>query len=195
MSMAALRLWLRCLFGPKLTRIHRDPEQAGSGPSSGWPYQPRTLEKHTDSVLGWASGLWSLSYYTSPLLAWYLYRKGYVCSSRLVPVSQYLGTLLVLLLGVACLRGIGRWTNPEYVQFISILEENRRSRSPESKRRLACFDFEFCAWPVDFSWSEAGSRKDLSRGGVPLLKTEPRHRGAADSVLSTIQKLPCQVIR
>ena len=30
---------------------------------------------------------------------------GYICSSKLVPVSQYLGTVLVCLLGVACLRG------------------------------------------------------------------------------------------
>lgn len=31
--------------------------------------------------------------------------SGYICSAKLVPVSQYLGTVLVCLLGVACLRG------------------------------------------------------------------------------------------
>ena len=31
--------------------------------------------------------------------------SGYICSSKLVPVSQYVGTVLVCLLGVACLRG------------------------------------------------------------------------------------------
>lgn len=30
---------------------------------------------------------------------------GYICSSKLVPLSQYVGTALVCLLGVACLRG------------------------------------------------------------------------------------------
>lgn len=30
---------------------------------------------------------------------------GYICSSKLVPVSHYVGTVLVCLLGVACLRG------------------------------------------------------------------------------------------
>ena len=73
--------------------------------SQGWNYQPLRLEKHTDSVIGWvstsaltnafneaiihqvkvnnhtscflqASVLWSLSYYSSPLLLCYLYRKG-----------------------------------------------------------------------------------------------------------------------
>lgn len=31
--------------------------------------------------------------------------SGYICSSKLIPVSQYIGTVLVCLLGVACLRG------------------------------------------------------------------------------------------
>lgn len=30
---------------------------------------------------------------------------GYICGSKLIPVGQYLGTVLVCLLGVACLRG------------------------------------------------------------------------------------------
>jgi len=30
---------------------------------------------------------------------------GYICSSKLIPLSQYVGTALVCLLGVACLRG------------------------------------------------------------------------------------------
>lgn len=38
----------------------------------------------------------------SPPLALF---SGYICSAKLVPVSQYLGTVLVCLLGVACLRG------------------------------------------------------------------------------------------
>ena len=37
--------------------------------------------------------------------------------------------------------------------------------------------------------------RKLSQGGVSLLKPEPRHRGSADSVLSSIRTLPCHVIR
>ncbi|XP_041091076.1 phosphatidylserine lipase ABHD16A-like [Polyodon spathula] len=114
-----------------------EPDRTGPGPGGarqqGWLYQPNALERHTSSILGWASVLWSLSYYTSPLLVFYLYRKGYICLSKLVPVGQYTGTLLILLLGVACLRGIGRWTNPEYVQFITILEESKNNNSPGNK--------------------------------------------------------------
>ncbi|KAI4790550.1 hypothetical protein KUCAC02_034558, partial [Chaenocephalus aceratus] len=159
----------------------------------GWNYQPRSLEKHSDSILSWASALWSLSYYSSPLLLCYLYRKGYICSSKLVPVSQYVGTVLVCLLGVACLRGLGRWKNSEYLQFISILDENKDNHTPANKKRLRCYDFDFSYWPSDFSWSEVSNPK-LSKAGVSLLKPEPRLRGAADSVLHSVRTLPCHII-
>uniref|UniRef100_A0A4W4E4C1 Phosphatidylserine Lipase ABHD16 N-terminal domain-containing protein n=1 Tax=Electrophorus electricus TaxID=8005 RepID=A0A4W4E4C1_ELEEL len=189
-------LWLRCLLGPNLHRVHRPPEQPrpeGRAGRRGWDYQPRSLERHTDSILGWALALWSLSYYSSPLILCYLYRKGYICSSKLVPLSQYVGTALVCLLGVACLRGWGRWRNSEYLQFITILEETRKNRTPSNKRKLASYDFDFSHWPADFSWKEVSNPK-LSKAGVSLLKPEPKHRGATDSLLSSVRTLPCHVI-
>lgn len=189
-------MWLRCLFGPNLHRIHRSPDQTrtdGRPSRRGWNYQPRGLERHTGSILGWASVLWSVSYYSSPLLLCYLYRKGYICSSKLIPLSQYVGTALVCLIGVTCLRGWGRWRNPEYLQFVSILEETRKNNTPNNKKKLACFDFDFKHWPVDFSWKEVSSLK-LSKGGVSLLRPEPKHRGAADSVLNSVRTLPCHIL-
>uniref|UniRef100_A0A3Q0SBK3 Abhydrolase domain containing 16A, phospholipase n=1 Tax=Amphilophus citrinellus TaxID=61819 RepID=A0A3Q0SBK3_AMPCI len=156
----AVWTWLRCVLGPHLQRIHRSPDQSrpdGRSGRRGWNYQPRSLEKHTDSILGWASALWSLSYYSSPLLLCYLYRKGYICSSKLVPVSQYVGTVLVCLLGVACLRGWGRFRNAEYVQFITVLEETKKNHTPANKKKLRCYDFGFSHWPLDFSWTEVSS--------------------------------------
>ncbi|RVE62829.1 hypothetical protein OJAV_G00161600 [Oryzias javanicus] len=192
----ALWQFFRCLPGPRLQRIHRSPDQNqrdGRSNRRGFNYQPRGLEKHTDSILGWASTVWSLSYYSSPLLLCYLYRKGYICSSKLVPVSQYFGTILICLLGVACLRGWGRWKNPEYLQFISILEETKRNHSPENKRKLRGFTFDFAHWPQDFSWREVTSSK-LSKTGVSLLKPEPKLRGTADSILYSVRTLPCHII-
>ncbi|KAG9344973.1 hypothetical protein JZ751_009513 [Albula glossodonta] len=189
-------VWFRCLFGPNLHRIHRPPDQnrpEGRAGRRGWTYQPKSLEKHTDSILGWASALWSLSYYSSPLILCYLYRKGYFCSTKLIPVSQYVGTVLVCLLGIACLRGLGRWRNPEYLQFITILEETRKNHNHSNKKKLACYDFDFSHWPADFNWKEVSSPK-LSQGGVSLLKPEPRHRGSADSVLSSFRTLPCHIL-
>uniref|UniRef100_A0A673CG11 Abhydrolase domain containing 16A n=1 Tax=Sphaeramia orbicularis TaxID=375764 RepID=A0A673CG11_9TELE len=96
--------------------------------------------------------------------------SGFICSSKLVPVSQYVGTVLVCLLGVACLRGWGRWKNSEYVQFVSILEETKQNHTPGNKVRK------------------------LSKAGVSLLKPEPRLRGAADNILNSVRTLPCHII-
>uniref|UniRef100_A0AAX7TKC9 Monoacylglycerol lipase ABHD16A n=1 Tax=Astatotilapia calliptera TaxID=8154 RepID=A0AAX7TKC9_ASTCA len=201
----AVWMWLRCVLGPHLQRIHRSPDQSrpdGRSGRRGWNYQPRGLERHTDSILGWASALWSLSYYSSPLLLCYLYRKGFICSSKLVPVSQYVGTVLVCLLGVACLRGWGRFRNTDYVQFITILEETKKNHTPASKKKLRCYDFDFSHWPLDFiHWMNTAtesfdylSDRKLSKAGVSLLRPEPRLRGAADSVLHSVRTLPCHII-
>ncbi|XP_035964179.2 phosphatidylserine lipase ABHD16A isoform X3 [Halichoerus grypus] len=203
---------LSCVLGPRLYKIYRerDSERAPSGvpetptsvttpSSSSWDtyYQPRALEKHADSILALASVFWSISYYSSPFAAFYLYRKGYLSLSKVVPFSHYAGTLLLLLAGVACLRGIGRWTNPQYRQFITILEATHRNQSAENKRQLANYNFDFKSWPVDFHWEEPSSRKESrggpSRQGVALLRSEPLHRGTADTLLNRVKKLPCQI--
>uniref|UniRef100_A0A8D0QII0 Phosphatidylserine lipase ABHD16A n=1 Tax=Sus scrofa TaxID=9823 RepID=A0A8D0QII0_PIG len=203
---------LSCVLGPRLYKIYRerDSERAASGvpgtptsvttaSSSSWDtyYQPRALEKHADSILALASVFWSISYYSSPFAFFYLYRKGYLSLSKVVPFSHYAGTLLLLLAGVACLRGIGRWTNPQYRHFITILEAAHRNQSAENKRQLANYNFDFRSWPVDFHWEEPSSRKGSrggpSRRGVALLRPEPLHRGTADTLLNRVKKLPCQI--
>uniref|UniRef100_A0A8J9E6A6 Phosphatidylserine lipase ABHD16A n=1 Tax=Pongo abelii TaxID=9601 RepID=A0A8J9E6A6_PONAB len=151
----------------------------------------------TLGILALASVFWSISYYSSPFAFFYLYRKGYLSLSKVVPFSHYAGTLLLLLAGVACLRGIGRWTNPQYRQFITILEATHRNQSSENKRQLANYNFDFRSWPVDFHWEEPSSRKESrggpSRQGVALLRPEPLHRGTADTLLNRVKKLPCQI--
>uniref|UniRef100_A0A8C8RS72 Phosphatidylserine lipase ABHD16A n=1 Tax=Pelusios castaneus TaxID=367368 RepID=A0A8C8RS72_9SAUR len=150
-------------------------------------YQPRTLEKHADSILALVSlpapGAFTLC--LSP-------PAGYLTMSKVVPFSHYAGTMLLLLAGVACLRGIGRWTNPQYVQFITVLEDSHRIGTPEIKKKLASYNFDFRSWPVDFRWDEASSRSE-SRG-ISLLRPEPKHRSAANGFLRSVKKLPCQIV-
>ncbi|XP_075042693.1 phosphatidylserine lipase ABHD16A [Mixophyes fleayi] len=222
-----LRRWLRgagllylCIRGPRLYRVYRlngraaigrgqagaegspqrSPETSSETSSEGsWEsfYQPKALEKHTDSILAWVSVLWTISYYSSPLAVFYLYRKGYMNMTRLVPLGQYGMTLLLLLAGVACLRGLGRWSNPQYIQFISILGRTNIDNSPENKKKLSNYNFDFRSWPIDFQWNEMSSKEYETlgpSGGVPLLKPEPRTRGAGDGLLQRMQKLPCQII-
>ncbi|XP_069491220.1 phosphatidylserine lipase ABHD16A [Ambystoma mexicanum] len=196
-------LLLRCVLGPRLYREYRESPRGGPArnPGGSWEsfYQPRSLEKHTDSILAWVSVLWSISYYSSPLAVFYLYRKGYLSMARVVPLSQYAGTLLLVLAGVACLRGLGRWTNPQYIQFIRVLEDTKKDNSPQNKRRLASYNFEFKKWPVDFRWDETSSRKEhdgrsVVAGGVPLLKSESRPSSSASGILRKLQKPPCQLL-
>ncbi|KAJ6652943.1 hypothetical protein lerEdw1_010301 [Lerista edwardsae] len=197
---------LSCVLGPRLYRVYREREPGrphrhrseaahtpGVPPEPSWElyYQPRTLEKHADSILALASVLWSISYYSSPLAVFYLYRKGYLTMSKAVAFSHYAGTMLLLLAGIACLRGIGRWTNPQYIQFITILEDAHRYGTPEHKKKLAGYNFDFRSWPVDFRWDEASSRSD--RRNVPLLRPEPKHRSAVNGFLHAVKKLPCQI--
>ncbi|KAF7236218.1 Phosphatidylserine lipase ABHD16A [Varanus komodoensis] len=197
---------LSCILGPRLYRVYReqgpartrriraggdDTSQAPLEPSWESYYQPRSLEKHADSVLALASVLWSISYYSSPLAVFYLYRKGYLTMSKVVAFSHYAGTMLLLLAGIACLRGIGRWTNPQYIQFITILEDAHRYGTSEHKKKLASYNFDFRSWPVDFRWDEATSRSD-SRN-VPLLRPEPKHRSTVNGFLHAVKKMPCQI--
>nr|XP_058932286.1 phosphatidylserine lipase ABHD16A isoform X2 [Kogia breviceps] len=184
---------LSCVLGPRLYKIYRERDSERA-PSS-IPGTPTSVTNPPSS--SWASVFWSISYYSSPFAFFYLYRKGYLSLSKVVPFSHYAGTLLLLLAGVACLRGIGRWTNPQYRQFITILEATHRNRSAENKRQLANYNFDFRSWPVDFHWEEPSSRKESrggpSRWGVALLRPEPLHRGTADTFLNRVKKLPCQI--
>uniref|UniRef100_A0A8D2LBI6 Phosphatidylserine lipase ABHD16A n=1 Tax=Varanus komodoensis TaxID=61221 RepID=A0A8D2LBI6_VARKO len=203
---------LSCILGPRLYRVYReqgpartrriraggdDTSQAPLEPSWESYYQPRSLEKHADSVLALASVLWSISYYSSPLAVFYLYRKG---MELLLCVNALGGSAGLRLPSQKCclfFPGIGRWTNPQYIQFITILEDAHRYGTSEHKKKLASYNFDFRSWPVDFRWDEATSRW-TSRGmsdsrNVPLLRPEPKHRSTVNGFLHAVKKMPCQI--
>uniref|UniRef100_A0A8C7NLY1 Abhydrolase domain containing 16A, phospholipase n=1 Tax=Oncorhynchus mykiss TaxID=8022 RepID=A0A8C7NLY1_ONCMY len=159
-------MWIRCFLGPHLQRVHR---------SQG--------ESRTEGRAGRRVG----SRKIPCLPVWW-----YICSSKLVPVSQYVGTVMVCLLGVACLRGWGRWRNSEYQQFISILEETRKNHTPSNKDD--CLDYDLRVRLYFHLLNVPTNRKLLSKTGVSLLKPEPKLRGAADSVLNSLRTLPCHIV-
>uniref|UniRef100_A0A2K5YLG1 Phosphatidylserine lipase ABHD16A n=1 Tax=Mandrillus leucophaeus TaxID=9568 RepID=A0A2K5YLG1_MANLE len=190
---------LSCVLGPRLYKIYRErdserapasvpetPTAVTAPHSSSWDtyYQPRALEKHADSIL--ALVYFSTSYALSSFFFHFF-------QGLLLPVSNF----FLALFPVLFLPGIGRWTNPQYRQFITILEATHRNQSSENKRQLANYNFDFRSWPVDFHWEEPSSRKESrggpSRRGVALLRPEPLHRGTADTLLNRVKKLPCQI--
>uniref|UniRef100_A0A8U8AYX9 Phosphatidylserine Lipase ABHD16 N-terminal domain-containing protein n=1 Tax=Geospiza parvula TaxID=87175 RepID=A0A8U8AYX9_GEOPR len=171
------------------------PGVSGWGSRSGFPVGPIPgVPRGLRAGVPQASVLWSISYYASPLAVLYLYRKGLLTMSRVVPLSHCAATLGLLLAGVACLRGLGRWSNPQYLEFMAALEESHRSGSPESKRKLGLYTFDFRSWPVDFRWDSAGPAWGGSRA-VPLLQAPPRPRGGSRGLLGALRKLPCALAR
>lgn len=95
---------------------------------------------------------WNISYYTSPLIITFLYRRGYFVAESITSfakVSTGIGLLVVISL---CMRGFGRASTPTYKQFIKVLDQAKANISNQSiKDKLRMFDFEFRDWPIDFN--------------------------------------------
>lgn len=101
--------------------------------------------------------MWNLSYYTSPLIITFLYRRGYFVVesiNSMAKVSTGIGLLVVISL---CMRGLGRSQTKAYTKFAKALENLRgNSNSSEAKEKIRLFDFDFKDWPVDFNVRDVG---------------------------------------
>lgn len=95
--------------------------------------------------------VWNLSYYTSPFIITFLYRRGYFVAesiTSIAKVSTGIGLLVVISL---CMRGFGRAKTANYTKFVKALELAKANKSNQTlKDKLRVFDFEFKDWPVDF---------------------------------------------
>lgn len=96
--------------------------------------------------------MWNISFYTSPLIVTFLYRRGYFVAesiSSFAKLSTGIGLLVVISL---CMRGIGRSQTKIYSKFLKSLEAAKaNATSEELKNQLRLYDFEFKYWPVDYS--------------------------------------------
>lgn len=96
--------------------------------------------------------MWNISYYTSPLIVTFLYRRGYFVAesiSSMCKITTGIGLLVVISL---CMRGIGRSQSKVYSKFVKALEKTKTNpHSIEAKQAIRLFDFEFKNWPIDFS--------------------------------------------
>lgn len=96
--------------------------------------------------------MWNLSYYTSPLIITFLYRRGYFIAESITSfakVSTGIGLIVMISL---CVRGLGRSQTRSYTKFVRALEEAKMNlNDSEAKQRLRSFDFDFKDWPVDFN--------------------------------------------
>lgn len=100
--------------------------------------------------------MWNISYYTSPLIITFLYRRGYFVAESITTfakVSTGIGLLVVISL---CMRGFGRSTSANYTKFVKALQNAKSNVSnADAKDKLREFDFEFSDWPIDFNVKDA----------------------------------------
>ncbi|XP_022089098.1 protein ABHD16A-like [Acanthaster planci] len=184
--MASLR---RCIFGPQLYRIH---SQQGI---VGHEYQPNILERQGNNVVKIITFCWSFSYYTSPFLLAYLYRKNYFTYEGLISIGKIVGTALPMLAFAMCIRGIGRYTNEEYCSFLALLESAKASNSSELKNKLQFYDFEFSHWPPDFRWNDVSSDTSKIKSSVASVESPSQtHTASSGSLLSRLADLPLQFL-
>uniref|UniRef100_S4RWJ5 AB hydrolase-1 domain-containing protein n=1 Tax=Petromyzon marinus TaxID=7757 RepID=S4RWJ5_PETMA len=107
----------------------------------------------------------------------------------------YGGSFSLSLKGLVTPPGLGRWQNPEYLQFITVLEQTKQRNAFDNKKCWRCSHMPAGFWRAPCCWASTASRKkkptsDLT--GAPLLSSAdaPRPRGG----LAWIRKLPCQMI-
>ncbi|XP_070581655.1 phosphatidylserine lipase ABHD16A-like [Ptychodera flava] len=170
---------VKCTLGPRLYRIYRRGEVAGH------EYEANALERHSDTVVKWVNVMWNLTWYFSPGVGFFLYRRGYFTVDGLISIARFAGTVFIILFSAVCVRGIGRVTNEEYRKFLKILHEAQKNKSLESRRSLAQYDFQFKAWPVDFRWDEVESDERK-----PIVTRQVKQKKLIDRV----KGLPCQVV-
>ncbi|KAG1663941.1 Protein ABHD16A [Nymphon striatum] len=86
-------------------------------------------------------------------------------------------------------RGIGRYANREYAQFMATLQAAEKSASKKNQDALRCYDFDFSRWPVDFSFDEtkgdSSKPKSFLNSSISLKRT---------TIFDSIKALPCQIL-
>ena len=71
--------------------------------------------------------------------------------SGAVTVSKFLMGICAIYVLSMNIRALGRAANPTYREFLDVLTLALRDFNVEIKQKLQLYDFEFSAWPVEFS--------------------------------------------
>ncbi|XP_021341768.1 protein ABHD16A-like [Mizuhopecten yessoensis] len=145
----------RCLRGPKLFRRHKNENRQAQ------IYNPNIMESTGNKFISVMRFCFSFSYWTSPVVLSLMYRRGYFCVDGLVSLGKFGCSISVIYLLAWLLRGLGRSCNTDYITFIQILTmASTIQNQAERNKKLSEFDFEFWAWPTDFSFTNAGRSRE-----------------------------------
>lgn len=150
-----LQKLLACFRGPKLRRQLTNDE----GP--GKVYQANFVEATGDKFISVIRFCMSFTYWTSPVVLTVLYRRGYFSTEGLITIGKFVFSISVIYTVAYLTRGFGRYSNADYLTFLSVLSAAQKSLTQQNKKMLARYDFEFRAWPVDWRMGENGEVKKI----------------------------------
>ncbi|XP_062515169.1 phosphatidylserine lipase ABHD16A-like [Corticium candelabrum] len=172
------------IFGPRLHFVFT------KGRTQHQEYAASATERISDSIIQWTSRAWSVLWYSSPLILFYLWKKGAFTVDALsgwLAFSKVLGGISVIITGAFCIRGVGRRLNPYYCLFVDTLASARKG-SVQARLDLANYDFDFDAWPIDFSWKES------TTGGDPTKSSDRKLWTNSGPRMSSIASLPRRLL-
>lgn len=98
--------------------------------------------------------IWKIGVYTSPLIVGVLYHRDYFGHDGLTTLTKFFTSIGVILVVSFCMRSVGRARNPAYQKFLKTLQRAHTELTPNVKRQLSQYDFEFHSWPIEFRWSD-----------------------------------------
>lgn len=173
------QLW-KCLNGPRLYRVYQEYQDQES-----IVYDPNIVERTGNKIVQGLNIMVYVGLYTSPFLASFLYKKDFFSVAGIISIGNIAtGLSILLMVGFLC-RGIGRSFNPTYTTFLDVLQQSTQQYNNETMGLLRQYDFDFWAWPVDFSWADAEGDESKPRVYVD--------RSVGRSGLGWVVTLPCQV--
>ncbi|KAH3691904.1 hypothetical protein DPMN_192446, partial [Dreissena polymorpha] len=169
-----MSFFIEAIRGPRLFRIFR------SGTTEGRNYEPKILESSADKVIGTIRFCWSFSYWTSPLLLGILYRRGHFTTEGIVNLGKFFFCVGMMYYMACFVRGFGRYMNPDYMAFLSVLVNAQKDFSAVNRRLLSGYDFAYHACPVlykrsDFQVGGQRVQASMDTGPPKTLLSLPMH--------------------
>ncbi|XP_063633054.1 phosphatidylserine lipase ABHD16A [Cydia splendana] len=141
-----MKLTWQCMFSPRLYKIYKEGARDTL-------YQPEGMEKWGDKIISTASTILSISLYTSPFICFYVYKRGFFSLDETRVLVRYIGGLSCLIALSYILRGLGRASNPKYVEFMKALNTPLTDHKAYLQG-IRKYDFEFQYWPATYLLSK-----------------------------------------
>lgn len=119
--------------------------------------------------------VFNISYYTSPVLVTFLYRRGYF-DLKVIASFDKVAVGLGMLIAIAfCMRGLGRERSKVYKSFFKSFQVAKASPKNEELRNVLMeYDFDFKDWPIDWSMKQVQGKSKVEPSTVlNILKEKP----------------------